>query len=65
MILGGRVSRSEKRYKSLTKLLVDKLKESIGKGSLSPGASLTEAELAASLKATQPAVREALPSHAA
>ena len=60
MILGRRVSRTEKRYKSLTKLLVEKLKDAIGKGNPSPGESLTEAELAASLKATQPAVREAL-----
>lgn len=60
MILGRRVARSEKRYKSLTKQLVEKLKEAIAKGKLSPGESLTERELAASLKAAQPAVREAL-----
>lgn len=60
MILGRRVTRSEKRYKSLTKLLVEKLREAIVEGKLTPGEPLAEAELAASLKVGQPALREAL-----
>lgn len=60
MILGKRVARAEKRHKLLTRLLVDKLKEAIAKGNLSPGELLDETELAVSLKAGQPALREAL-----
>lgn len=60
MILGRRVTRTEKRYKSLTKLLVEKLKEAITAGKLAPGEPLAEGELAASLKVGPVALREAL-----
>lgn len=60
MILGRRASRAEKRFKSLTKLLVEKLKEAIVEGKLAPGEPLAEAELAASLKVGPAALREAL-----
>ena len=59
MILGRSVTRAERRYKSLTKLLVAKLKEAISSGKLSPGEPLAEAELAASLKVGPMALREA------
>lgn len=60
MILGRRGARTEKRHKSQTRLLVEKLKEAIATGKLPPGGPLAEAELAASLKAGEPALREAL-----
>lgn len=60
MILGRRASRAEKRFKSLTKLLVEKLKEAIVEGKLAAGEPLAEAQLAASLKVGPAALREAL-----
>ena len=60
MILGRGVTRAEKRFKSLTKLLIEKLKEAIVKGNLTPGEPLAETQLAASLKVGQVALREAL-----
>ncbi len=60
MILGRGVTRAEKRFKSLTKLLIEKLKEAIVKGKLTPGEPLAETQLAASLKVGQVALREAL-----
>jgi DNA-binding GntR family transcriptional regulator len=60
LILGRRASRAEKRFKSLTKLLVEKLKEAIVEGKLAPGEPLAQAELAASLKVGPAALREAL-----
>jgi DNA-binding GntR family transcriptional regulator len=60
LILGRRVTRSEKRYKSETKLLVEKLREAIVAGKLTPGEPLSETELAASFKVGPAALREAL-----
>ena len=60
MILGRGARRAEKRFKSLTKLLIEKLKEAIVSGKLVPGEPLAEAQLAASLKVGPAALREAL-----
>ena len=60
MILGRGARSAEKRFKSLTRLLIDKLKEAIVSGKLAPGEPLAEAQLAASLKVGPAALREAL-----
>lgn len=60
MILGSGTNRAEKRFKSLTKLLTEKLKEAIVSGKISPGERLAETDLAASLKVGPVALREAL-----
>jgi DNA-binding GntR family transcriptional regulator len=60
VILGRGSSRAEKRFKSLTKLLFEELKEAIVAGKLAPGERLFEAKLAASLKVGPVAIREAL-----
>jgi DNA-binding GntR family transcriptional regulator len=60
VILGGGARRTEKRFKSLTKLLIEKLKEAIVSGRLVPGEPLGEPQLAASLKVGPAALREAL-----
>ena len=60
MILGRGSGRAEKRFKSLTKLLFEELKEAIVAGKLAPGERLFEAKLAASLKVGPVAIREAL-----
>jgi DNA-binding GntR family transcriptional regulator len=60
VILGRGTNRAEKRFKSLTKLLIEKLRESIVAGQFAPGEPLAEAELAASLKVGPAALREAL-----
>jgi DNA-binding GntR family transcriptional regulator len=60
LILGRRAARADKKFKSLTKLLVEKLKEAIVEGKLAPGAPLAETQLAASLKVGAAALREAL-----
>ena len=60
MILGGGSNRAEKRFKSLTKLLIEELREAIVTGKLAPGERLFEAKLAASLKVGAVAIREAL-----
>ncbi|HLN85089.1 MAG TPA: GntR family transcriptional regulator [Candidatus Limnocylindrales bacterium] len=60
MILGSGTNRAEKRFKSLTKLLTEKLKEAIVTGKISPGERLAETELAVSLKVGPVALREAL-----
>ena len=60
MILGSGATRAQKRFKSLTRLLIEKLKEAIVKGKLLPGEPLGEAQLAASLKVGPAALREAL-----
>jgi DNA-binding GntR family transcriptional regulator len=53
-------SRVEKRFKSLTNLLTEKLKEAIVSGKLAPGEKLAQEALAASLHVGQVALREAL-----
>lgn len=60
MILGSGARRTQKRFRSLTRLLIEKLKEAIVKGKLVPGEPLAEARLAASLKVGPVALREAL-----
>jgi DNA-binding GntR family transcriptional regulator len=60
VILRGGANRAEKRFKSLTRLLFEKLKEAIVSGKLAPGERLDEANLAASLKVGPVALREAL-----
>ena len=60
MILGSGATRAQKRYRSLTRLLIEKLKEAIVKGKLIPGEPLAEAQLASSLKVGPAALREAL-----
>jgi DNA-binding GntR family transcriptional regulator len=60
VILGSGANRAEKRFKSLTKLLSEKLKEAIVAGKITPGERLEENDLAASLKVGPVALREAL-----
>jgi DNA-binding GntR family transcriptional regulator len=60
VIIGHRSSRAEKKFKSLTKLLFEQLKDAIVSGKLQPGERLLEAKLAASLKVEAFAVREVL-----
>ena len=60
MILGRGARSAEKRFKSLTRLLIEKLKDAIVSGKLVPGEPLAEAQLAASLKVGPAALREAL-----
>jgi DNA-binding GntR family transcriptional regulator len=55
-------SRAEKRFKSLTKLLTEKLREAIVEGKFAPGERLSEEALAASLHVGRVALREALRS---
>ncbi|MGH7852127.1 MAG: GntR family transcriptional regulator [Candidatus Binatia bacterium] len=60
MILGRGARGAEKRFKSLTRLLIEKLKEAIVSGKFAPGEPLAETQLAASLKVGPVALREAL-----
>ncbi|MBI4488171.1 MAG: GntR family transcriptional regulator [Deltaproteobacteria bacterium] len=53
-------SRIEKRFRSLTRLLSEELKEAILTGKLSPGERLSEERLASSLKVSRVPLREAL-----
>lgn len=55
-------SRAEKRFRSLTKVVFEEIKEAILAGKLVPGERLFEAKLAASLKVGPVAVRESLRS---
>jgi DNA-binding GntR family transcriptional regulator len=59
-MIGRGASRAEKRFKSLTKLLTEKLREAIVSGKLAPGERLAEETLAASLHVGKVALREAL-----
>jgi len=52
--------RSEKEFRSITKLIVEELRAGIVAGSLAPGEELDEETLAASLKVGRVALREAL-----
>lgn len=60
MILDRGAKRAERRFRSLTKLLFERLRDAIVAGKFAPGERLLEAKLAASLKVGQVAVREAL-----
>ncbi|HXV81559.1 MAG TPA: GntR family transcriptional regulator [Candidatus Binatia bacterium] len=59
-MIGGGAGRAEKKFKSLTKALTEKLRESIVSGKFAPGDKLSEETLSASLHAGRVAVREAL-----
>ena len=59
MITRG-ASRAEKRFKSLTKLLTEELKEAIISGKLVSGEKLSEVKISASLRVGRVALREAL-----
>jgi len=54
------VDRQEKKFRSLTRLLAEELKQAILSGKLSPGERLSEEKLATSLNVGRVAVREAL-----
>jgi DNA-binding GntR family transcriptional regulator len=60
MILGRTADRAEKRFKSLTKTLIEKLTSAIVSGKFAPGEPLSESALAATLKVEPVALREAL-----
>ena len=62
MILGRGTDRAEKKFKSATKLLIEKLKEAIIAGKLAPGERLSESALAATLKVGPVALRAAMRS---
>jgi DNA-binding GntR family transcriptional regulator len=53
-------SRVEKRFRSLTRLLADELKEAILAGKLAPGERISEGRLASSLKVGRVPLREAM-----
>jgi DNA-binding GntR family transcriptional regulator len=61
-MIGGGASRAEKKFKSLTKLLTEKLREAIVSGKFAPGERLSEDKLGASLHVGKVALREALRS---
>ena len=61
-MIGGGPSRAEKKFKSLTKLLTEKLREAIINGKFAPGEKLSEETLAASLHVGRVSLREALRS---
>ena len=52
--------RVEKRFRSLTKLIAEELKQAILAGKLAPGERLSEEQLVASLKVSRVPLREAL-----
>ncbi len=58
-MIGRRPSRTEKRFKSLTRLLAEELKEAILTGKLKPGERLSEEKLTALLKVSRVPLREA------
>jgi len=60
MIGGGGPRRAEKKFKSLTKLLTEKLREAIVSGKFAPGERLAEETLSTSLHVSRVALREAL-----
>jgi DNA-binding GntR family transcriptional regulator len=59
-MIGGGAHRAEKKFKSLTKLLTEKLREGIVTGRFTPGEKLSEETLGASLRVGRVALREAL-----
>ena len=61
-MIGGGASRAEKKFKSLTKLLTEKLREAIVGGKFAPGERLSEETLSVSLHVGRVALREALRS---
>ena len=61
-MIGGGASRTEKKFKSLTRLLTEKLREAIVSGKFAPGERLAEETLSVSLHVGRVALREALRS---
>lgn len=61
-MIGGGATRAEKKFKSLTKLLTEKLRQAIVSGKFTPGDRLSEEKLSASLHVGRVALREALRS---
>ena len=59
-MIGGNPRRAEKKFKSLTKLLNEKLREAIISGKFAPGERLAEEALSTSLHVSLVALREAL-----
>ena len=59
-MIGRAQDRVEKRFRSLTKLIAEELKEAIVTGTLKPGERLSEPQLATSLKVSRVPLREAL-----
>jgi len=59
-MISRRPSRAEKRFRSLTRLIAEELKEAILAGKLAPGERLSEEKLTASLKVSRVPLREAL-----
>lgn len=59
-MIGRRASRVEKRFRSLTRLLAEELKEAIIAGKIAPGERLSEENLAAKLSVGRVAMRAAL-----
>lgn len=53
-------SRTEKKFRSITKLIAEELKNAIVSGKLAPGERFSEEKLAASLKVSRVPLREAL-----
>jgi DNA-binding GntR family transcriptional regulator len=53
-------SRAEKQFRSITKLIVEELRQAILTGRLAPGERLSEEKLAASLKVSHVPLRDAL-----
>ncbi len=58
-MIGRGPSRTEKRFKSLTRLLAEELKEAILTGKLKPGERLSEEKLTELLKVSRVPLREA------
>jgi len=55
-----RTSRTEKKYRSITKLIAEKLRDAIVAGQLGPGVQLSEVKLAESLKVGRVPLHDAL-----
>jgi DNA-binding GntR family transcriptional regulator len=61
-MIGRGHDRAEKRFRSLTRLIAEELKQAILAGKLAPGEKLSEEQLTASLKVSRVPLREALRS---
>lgn len=59
-MMQGRTGRAEKRFRSLTRLLAEELKEAVVTGKIAPGERISEESLAAKLKVSPVPVRAAL-----
>lgn len=61
-MIGRGEERAEKRFRSLTRLIADQLKEAISSGKINPGEKLSESDLMASVGVGRVPLREALRS---